>query len=56
MMTTHHDPEGRPTVFEKIRDLGLKEHVMSVGRLDYMSEGLLIITNDGILARVLELP
>lgn len=54
LVTTHKDPEGRPTVFEK-----LPEHlprVVSVGRLDLNSEGLLLLTNDGGLARQLELP
>ncbi len=48
------DPEGRPTVFEKLPpDM---PRVMSVGRLDIRSEGLLLLTNDGDLARRLELP
>ena len=54
LMTTHRDPEGRPTVFDK-----LPPHlprVVSVGRLDLNSEGLLLLTNDGALARQLELP
>lgn len=54
LMTTHSDPEGRPTVFEKLPEqLG---RVISVGRLDMPSEGLLLLTNDGALARHLELP
>lgn len=54
LMTTHRDPEGRPTVFEKLpADIG---RVISVGRLDLNSEGLLLLTNDGALARRLELP
>lgn len=54
LMTTHKDPEGRPTVFEKLpQDL---PRVISVGRLDMNSEGLLLLTNDGELARALELP
>jgi 23S rRNA pseudouridine2605 synthase len=47
-VTTVRDPEGRPTVmqfFEK-----MKERLYPVGRLDYMSEGLLVVTNDGELA------
>ena len=54
LVTTHRDPEGRPTVFER-----LPEHlprVVSIGRLDLNSEGLLLLTNDGGLARRLELP
>ncbi len=54
LVTTHRDPEGRPTVFEKLPpQLG---RVVSVGRLDLNSEGLLLLTNDGALARRLELP
>ena len=54
LVTTHRDPKGRATVFEH-----LPEHlprVISVGRLDLNSEGLLLLTNDGGLARALELP
>jgi len=54
LVTTHKDPEGRPTVFEKLPP-GLPR-VISVGRLDLTSEGLLLLTNDGALARQLELP
>ncbi len=54
LVTTHKDPEGRPTVFEKL-PTGLPR-VVSVGRLDLNSEGLLLLTNDGALARRLELP
>lgn len=54
LVTTAKDPEGRPTVFEKLPpDL---PRVISVGRLDIASEGLLLLTNDGELARQLELP
>ena len=54
LVTTHKDPEGRPTVFDKLPP-GLPR-VMSIGRLDLTSEGLLLLTNDGALARQLELP
>ncbi|NHN89641.1 pseudouridine synthase [Acetobacter conturbans] len=54
LVTTHRDPEGRPTVFEKMPE-GMPR-VVSVGRLDLNSEGLLLLTNDGALARRLELP
>jgi 23S rRNA pseudouridine2605 synthase len=54
LVTTHKDPQGRPTVFDKLPP-GLKR-VISVGRLDLNSEGLLLLTNDGGLARRLELP
>ena len=54
LLTTHNDPGGRPTVFEHLpSDL---PRVISVGRLDMNSEGLLLLTNDGELARKLELP
>lgn len=56
LVTTHYDPQGRPTVFEHLNGLGLTQHVISVGRLDFLSEGLLIITNDGELAQALEMP
>ena len=54
LVTTHRDPEGRATVFEALPP-GLPR-VVSVGRLDLNSEGLLLLTNDGALARRLELP
>ncbi|MBS0559445.1 MAG: rRNA pseudouridine synthase [Proteobacteria bacterium] len=54
LVTTHRDPEGRPTVFERLPP-GMPR-VISVGRLDLTSEGLLLLTNDGALARRLELP
>ena len=50
-VTTVHDPERRPTVMELLR--GVKERVYPVGRLDYHSEGLLLLTNDGELANAL---
>jgi 23S rRNA pseudouridine2605 synthase len=54
LVTTHKDPEGRPTVFDKLKHQ--LPRVISVGRLDLTSEGLLLLTNDGGLARQLELP
>jgi 23S rRNA pseudouridine2605 synthase len=54
LVTTHHDPQGRPTVFDHLPP-GLPR-VVSVGRLDFNTEGLLLLTNDGALARHLELP
>ena len=54
LVTTNKDPEGRPTVFDNLpEDL---PRVMSIGRLDINTEGLLLLTNDGGLARTLELP
>lgn len=54
LVTTHRDEKGRPTVFEQLP--AAMPRVISVGRLDYNSEGLLLLTNDGELARKLELP
>ena len=54
LVTTHHDPQGRPTVFEKLPKF--LPRVISVGRLDLNSEGLLLLTNDGEWARKMELP
>ncbi|MCP5431939.1 MAG: rRNA pseudouridine synthase [Alphaproteobacteria bacterium] len=54
LVTTHRDPQGRPTVFERLPEE--LPRVVSVGRLDLTSEGLLLLTNDGGLARTLELP
>ena len=54
LVTTHSDPQGRPTVFSV-----LPKHLprlISIGRLDANTEGLLLLTNDGGLARTLELP
>lgn len=54
LVTTNKDPEGRPTVFDRLPDD--LPRVLTVGRLDINTEGLLLLTNDGGLARVLELP
>ncbi|MBP2560152.1 23S rRNA pseudouridine2605 synthase [Neorhizobium galegae] len=54
LVTTNSDPEGRATVFDNLPE-GLPR-VLSVGRLDINTEGLLLLTNDGGLSRVLELP
>ena len=53
-LTAANDPKGRPTIYDRLpRDL---PRVMPVGRLDFMTEGLLLLTNDGELKRQLELP
>ena len=54
LLTSHNDPQGRPTVFDALPS-GLPR-VISVGRLDINTEGLLLLTNDGELSRALELP
>jgi len=53
-VTTVSDPEGRPTVMHLLR--GVKERVFPVGRLDYNSEGLLLLTNDGEFAHRITAP
>lgn len=54
MLTTAHDPQGRPTIYDGMPpDL---PRLMPVGRLDFNSEGLLLLTNDGAVKRHLELP
>jgi 23S rRNA pseudouridine2605 synthase len=54
LLTSHADPKGRPTIFQRLpRNL---PRLISVGRLDFNTEGLILLTNDGALARVLELP
>jgi len=54
LVTTHKDEKGRPTVFADLpKSMG---RVVSVGRLDFNSEGLLLLTNDGDIARRMEMP
>ena len=54
LVTTHKDPEGRATVFDQLPPE--LPRVVSIGRLDFNTEGLLLLTNDGELARHMELP
>lgn len=54
LLTTYHDPQGRPTIFESLPSS--LPRVISIGRLDLNSEGLILLTNDGELARYAELP
>ena len=54
LVTTHKDEKGRDTVFDQLPDD--LPRVVSVGRLDLNTEGLLLLTNDGALSRYLELP
>jgi 23S rRNA pseudouridine2605 synthase len=54
LVTTHNDEQGRPTIFERLPQ-GMPR-VISVGRLDLNSEGLLLLTNDGELSRYMEMP
>jgi 23S rRNA pseudouridine2605 synthase len=53
-VTTRHDPQGRPTVFDRLPEE--LPRLIAIGRLDYNTEGLLLMTNDGGLSRHLELP
>lgn len=54
LLTTNRDPAGRPTIFERLPET--LPRVVTIGRLDFNSEGLLLLTNDGAIARRLELP
>ena len=57
IMVTRSDPEGRPTLYDALRDTGFNaDHLNYVGRLDFQSEGLLILTNDGELIHAVTHP
>lgn len=56
VITSLHDPEGRKTVADMVAAAGIRERVYPVGRLDYDTEGLLILTNDGELTQGLSHP
>ncbi len=58
LLTAERDPQGRPTIYAALRNALPKEagRVMPVGRLDFNTEGLLLLTNDGELKRAMELP
>ena len=55
VITTHNDPEGRTSIMD-ILPQDLPRHIMTIGRLDFMTEGLILLTNDGDLSRFLEHP
>ncbi|KAH7479911.1 hypothetical protein KRP22_010026 [Phytophthora ramorum] len=55
-LVTSSDPQGRATIFDRMRVMGLAQHMMPVGRLDFNTEGLMLFTNDGDYARTLEHP
>ncbi len=58
LITAERDPRGRPTIYDALRNALPKgaPRVMPIGRLDYNTEGLLLLTNDGGFKRLLELP
>ncbi|MCH9780173.1 MAG: hypothetical protein K0U36_02690, partial [Alphaproteobacteria bacterium] len=54
VITTRHDPEGRPTIYDELPHFA--QNLMTVGRLDWNTSGLLLLSNNGALKRYLELP
>ena len=58
LITAERDPKGRPTIYTALRNALPKDagRVMPVGRLDFNTEGLLLLTNDGEMKRAMELP
>lgn len=55
-LVTYQDPAGRPTLFDRLRGMGLPDNLIPVGRLDFKSEGLMVLTTSGSFARYMELP
>jgi len=55
-LVTRADPRGRNTLFARLASMGVPSSLISVGRLDFLSDGLILLTNDGKLARYLEHP
>mmetsp|Transcript_17187 Transcript_17187/g.25448 ORF Transcript_17187/g.25448 Transcript_17187/m.25448 type:complete len:458 (+) Transcript_17187:181-1554(+) len=55
-LVTRNDPKNRPCLMSRMKDVGLSDSLKPVGRLDFMSEGLILLTNDGDLSRKLEHP
>lgn len=55
-LVTYNDPDGRPTLFQRLEQMGLPKNLISVGRLDFESEGLILLTTNGEFARYMELP
>jgi 23S rRNA pseudouridine2605 synthase len=57
IMVTKTDPEGRPTIFDELKKKGIDARLLNyIGRLDYLSEGLLLLTSDGALIHALTHP
>jgi 23S rRNA pseudouridine2605 synthase len=56
VLSTLHDPQGRPTLKDFLERKGIRERLFPVGRLDWDAEGLMLLTNDGELARRLQHP
>ena len=56
VLSTLHDPQGRPTLKDFLKGARIKERVFPVGRLDWDADGLILLTNDGRLAQILQHP
>ena len=55
-LVTYDDPEERPTLFQRLERMGAPRNLISVGRLDFNTEGLIVLTNNGHMSRLMELP